>query len=168
MEKINFTDTIETASPYVTIDGVDYEVKPGQYNGGTDLNAETFNTMQDNIEEAVLDLQGRGNYSLEEQKIGTWIDGKPLYRKTMKFEVKASGSISFNHNISNVGIFTNAYGMVERTNGYQHPITRIGSDGNYLGLDSINNSTITLYIDNDFSTTVAFAYITLEYTKTTD
>ena len=53
MQKINFTDTTITQKPYVTINNVNYEVQDGIYTGGTDLNAQTFNTMQNNIEQAI-------------------------------------------------------------------------------------------------------------------
>ena len=53
MQKINFTDTAITQKPYVTINNVNYEVQDGIYTGGTDLNAQTFNTMQNNIEQAI-------------------------------------------------------------------------------------------------------------------
>lgn len=46
---INFTDTIVRKKPYVKIDGIEYEVQDGNYDGGTDLNAETFNKMQDEL-----------------------------------------------------------------------------------------------------------------------
>lgn len=46
---INFTDTSVTKKPYVEIDGVEYEVQDGTYQGGTDLNANTFNKMQDEL-----------------------------------------------------------------------------------------------------------------------
>lgn len=47
---INFTDTIVEKKPYVEINGTEYEVQDGTYNGGTDLNAETFNKMQDELD----------------------------------------------------------------------------------------------------------------------
>ena len=53
MQKINFTDTTVTQKPYVTINNVNYEVHDGIYTGGTDLDAQTFNTMQNNIEQAI-------------------------------------------------------------------------------------------------------------------
>ena len=53
MQKINFTDTTITQKPYVTINNVNYEVQDGIYTGGTDLNAQTFNDMQSNIEQAI-------------------------------------------------------------------------------------------------------------------
>ena len=46
---INFTDTTVTKKPYVEINGNEYEVQDGTYQGGTDLNANTFNTMQDEL-----------------------------------------------------------------------------------------------------------------------
>lgn len=53
MQKITFEDTQVTKKPYVTINEAEYEVQDGTYTGGTDLNATTFNNMQDNIESAI-------------------------------------------------------------------------------------------------------------------
>lgn len=49
--------------------------------GGTPLSAENLNQMQDNIEDAIGDVNEKLNYSTEEKVIGTWIDGKPIYRR---------------------------------------------------------------------------------------
>ncbi len=35
------------------------------------------------------------NYSTEEVKIGTWIDGKPLYRKVIREQITGSGNIEY-------------------------------------------------------------------------
>ncbi len=56
MQKINFTNTTITQKPYVTINNVNYEVQDGVYTGGTDLNAQTFNDMQSNIETAINEI----------------------------------------------------------------------------------------------------------------
>lgn len=61
MQKINFTDTTITQKPYVTINNQNYEVQDGVYTGGTDLNAQTFNDMQTNIEIAINSLCPIGN-----------------------------------------------------------------------------------------------------------
>ena len=61
MQKINFTDTTVTQKPYVTINNVNYEVHDGIYTGGTDLNAQTFNTMQNNIEQAINSIYPVGS-----------------------------------------------------------------------------------------------------------
>lgn len=64
MKKINFKSLPDTTTP---------------------INDTNLNTMQDNIEEAILDV-----YSTEEQKIGVWEDGKPLYKKIVKFGALAN------------------------------------------------------------------------------
>ena len=55
MQKIQFEDAVLQEQAYVTIDDVDYPVVESTYTGGTDLNAQTLNTMQDNIETAIND-----------------------------------------------------------------------------------------------------------------
>lgn len=57
MQKIVFEDTEVTKQPYVEINNIEYEVQDGTYVGGTDLDADTFNTMQDNIEDAIKEVQ---------------------------------------------------------------------------------------------------------------
>lgn len=55
--------------------------------GVTKGNAETFNTMQNNIEAAINEVKEVNTYSTtNEKKVGTWIDGKPLYKKTFVWE----------------------------------------------------------------------------------
>ena len=61
MQKINFTDTTITQKPYVTINNQNYEVQDGIYTGGTDLNAQTFNDMQANIEIAINSIYPVGS-----------------------------------------------------------------------------------------------------------
>lgn len=61
MQKINFTDTTITQKPYVTVNNQNYEVQDGIYTGGTDLNAQTFNDMQANIEIAINALYPIGS-----------------------------------------------------------------------------------------------------------
>ena len=48
-----------------------------------------------NVSEAIDSLymaKVSDNYSLDEQRIGSWIDGKPLYRQVIRERVTASGS----------------------------------------------------------------------------
>ena len=61
MQKINFQDTTVLKKPYVVVNDLEYEVQDGTYNGGTDLNASTFNTMQNNIETAINGIQTQLN-----------------------------------------------------------------------------------------------------------
>ena len=46
-------------------------------------------------------------YSTNEQVIGTWIDGKPIYRKVVTLSTTKTidmGGISISHGISNINI----------------------------------------------------------------
>ena len=65
MQKINFEDTTVTKQPYVVIDSTEYEVQQGTYSGGTNLDANTFNTLQDNVENAInaVDLDVYDSYT---------------------------------------------------------------------------------------------------------
>lgn len=81
MTKIPFENSEILQQAKVTIDGVDYPVTPAQMKAVQHyLSAEELNNMQSNIESAI---NTSNNYSTEEKQIGTWIDGKPLYRKVI-------------------------------------------------------------------------------------
>lgn len=59
MQKITFQDTTILKKPYVVVNDLEYEVQDGTYDGGTDLNASTFNTMQNNIETAINNVDAK-------------------------------------------------------------------------------------------------------------
>lgn len=55
------------------------------------------------LEDRVKTLEEGENYSTNEQRIGTWVDGKPLYRKMVDFgSLPSNGVIDKAHNIANV------------------------------------------------------------------
>lgn len=162
MKKINFTDAIETSSAFVTVDGQNYDVNPAQYNGGTDLNASTFNELQDNVEEAI---EEKVTYSTEEQVVGTWIDGKPIYRKI----ITSSLQNNILHGISNVNEFVKMNAIACNLNSGKYfvvPSVRPAYTQYEIGIfaDATN---ITLEYQSSLPLTMEFKII-LEYTKTTD
>lgn len=69
MQKISFQDTTILKKPYIDFNGIEYEVQDGSYDGGTDLNASTFNTMQNNIETAINDVQTQLNNIIKNNNI---------------------------------------------------------------------------------------------------
>lgn len=112
------------------------------------------------------------NYSTEEKIIGTWIDGKPLYRKTID-----CGSLPIAtrkvvpHGISNLKIIADWKGTFYNSSYTQAPIPYIVTESQTIYVNyhvsieaTINN--IILYTGIDRSG--YNAYITLDYTKTTD
>lgn len=50
----------------------------------------TMDQVNSAIQDAVADIQPQEVYSTEETRIGTWIDGKPLYRKTYQAKLGTS------------------------------------------------------------------------------
>ena len=102
---------------------------------------------------------GGVNYSTEEQEVGTWIDGRPLYQITKKFE---NVSISANSDVTLESAWgmelVHAFGfLIESENRYAIPETsiRIEVDGNSGNLICVSKT----------SSWSCDLYITLQYTK---
>lgn len=112
---------------------------------------------------------GKEVYSTNEIVIGTWIDGKPIYRKVIDFgALSPNGSKkSMAHGISNIDKFIRVYGIANK------PDTRDGRVIPYIVKSGSGNmelyqdkTTVTISTDGDRS--AYKAYVILEYTKTTD
>ena len=145
-----------------------------------DINA--LNTNLNNIENQLQtntnDINALNTYSTSEQRIGTWIDGKPIYRQVIK--VTSIDSANNNYDvaisISNLNEIVNIGGVIKitSTNTYK-PITVIYTDNSNainshysFSVYAITNSYISLSYGGWWKTTFDKAYIILEYTKTTD
>ena len=111
---------------------------------------------------------GGNNYSTEERVIGTWIDGKPIYRKVFEVTSPSAGGTSVT---IVTGALANAY-MV----GLRCVLHRSNPKGDFEA-GSVNATTeyIKVWVkDNDIRMAVSDdfinspASIVVEYTKTTD
>ena len=101
------------------------------------------------------------NYTQEEQRIGTWIDGKPIYRKT--FVVPVTGHYTTVGNIPNLDIITSCNSYLHRGGSDYHNINNWGQTDQDFG------TAYRHYNDIEFNSSYkGTLYITLEYTKTTD
>lgn len=100
-------------------------------------------------------------YSTKEQAIGTWIDGKPLYRKTIETTVNnQQQTISLDFSIDKL---KNVEGGLD--NGNQVIPIGYNDNTNYCCV-FMQKSNKSLYYMSSWSS--GTLYITLEYTKTTD
>ena len=102
------------------------------------------------------------NYSLGEQRIGTWL-GKPLYRKVVETTVRQTG-LNFLSG-TDFDMATNMYGVI----GYENGVHNLGSYyGDYYSLLQYNKSEkkFWLYCSSNYFGNKA--QICVEYTKTTD
>ena len=123
-------------------------------------------------------LDGQEIYSTGEVKIGTWIDGKPLYRKTVTINsINTSNNyIDVSHGISNMSMPISVNGTAKITNVNQYRpfgCMFINTSGNLdpqyvFSVYGVTESAFTLCYGNWWKTRFDRAYITIEYTKTTD
>ena len=119
---------------------------------GTEVNAEYLNELL--------------TYSTEEKVVGTWIDGKPLYRKTVNFGALPNNTTKgITHNIQNLNEIIKLWGFA-----------RSSQSRGGITLPHATTTPISLYCDDTYIGVKAFldasvyteAYINIEYTKTTD
>ena len=116
------------------------------------------------------------NYSTTEKIIGTWIDGKPLYQKTIDYGAFPANGATKNVDISNnLSIDTVVMLSGIATSGTQSiplPFAHPGSNGVNSILIRVNDQDTTVpkvqvyHTNNSYASYVA--KIIIQYTKTTD
>lgn len=111
------------------------------------------------------------NHSNIEQKTGeTWIDGKPIYTKTINTgALNPSSAKNVAHNISNIG----SYIVVDQSNSYARNnegiCVNIPRPG-HVAQDNVGIfvGSINVVINTSSAAQFSDSYVTLRYTKTTD
>lgn len=134
-------------------------------------------TDKSSMVNAINEVNNKFNYSTEEQVIGKWIDGKPLYRKTITFTtiIKKNEATSIAHNITNVKNIFIDYGAsfmeanIGTTNYLSYGFPLIGYDNsiNDKVFCYANITNIEFYANGNWAGNW-IKHITLKYTKTTD
>ena len=110
-------------------------------------------------------------YLTNEQIVGTWIDGKPLYQKAFTTTSPSTASngtyaySAFNHNISNIKEIIQSSGTI--TSNSFHSTLPFFTDGGNKVKYNISNTEISIASDSTYANGKSI-YITLQYTKTTD
>lgn len=115
------------------------------------------------------DVEYPVKYSTSEQVIGQWIDGKPIYQKTIDCGALPNNtSKEFDHNISNIDIIVSVKGESwnsDKSGFFVLPTSHPTANAN-INLNA-NRTKIFLVTAADRSSFVN-TYVTLQYTKTTD
>lgn len=127
----------------------------------------TLSTGSPNV---VSSINTISKYSTTEQRIGTWIDGKPIYRKVLEFNNVPTGLTQKNHGISNLDKLINYSGYYYNSTWGYNPIPAVPSDnisGYGIGIGDFKSTTFYFNIGNLRSSTNEIKLI-VEYTKTTD
>jgi hypothetical protein len=105
------------------------------------------------------------NYSTEEQRIGTWINGKPLYRKVISFGALNNASLKgIAHNISKLETMVTLKGYATNGNSFL-PLPFVYENDSTKSIRLYADKT-SIYIASGADRTTFNAYVTLEYTKT--
>ena len=111
-------------------------------------------------------IDNKFNYSTEEQKIGTWIDGKPIYRKTLSFSPLPNNTYENKlHGIKNID-------QIIGIKGIAFPLGQLTDGSYFLSINSFkiscSASRKVVQIETTSDRSAYMAYVLLEYTKTTD
>ena len=115
-------------------------------------------------------LSQKLNYYIEETVIGTWIDGKPIYRKVVQYNKSSTGGINLSlsdFGITNVeNIWLNNNSFIKSVNNEFKPINNLES----LEVFSFCNfpSTTQMRLGTNSNYLTGMWTLIIEYTKTTD
>ena len=104
------------------------------------------------------------NYSLEEQVIGTWIDGRPLYERTINLgsiEIIPNKTTNLEISNENISEIIDSRFIVSSSN---------ISDNGVTYIDLWKNGSIFAYMASAGWGAYSYrtVYLTIQYTKTTD
>lgn len=114
------------------------------------------------------------DYSTDEKIVGTWIDGKLIYQKTISLGTSAIPNAEVTttaHNISNIAEIIDIKAIVHATSGLGTTILPRVQDNNAAQLIGLDVDGTSIYLKGrgaNFKTTYGSAYVTIQYTKTTD
>ena len=107
------------------------------------------------------------DYSTAEQKIGTWIDGKTLYRKVIKGKTATDNDSTY-INVGNIKIHM-INGNVIRRDGYKFFIPFNENGQSYIVVFQIPDARLRIIAKNSSNDFRGSEYnLVIEYTKTTD
>lgn len=100
------------------------------------------------------------DYSTTEKIVGTWIDGKPIYQKTVASTlISSSGWTDQPHNISNIDF--------AQIIGFSIANYTLGGTNNNSLMAHVGTVNLEIY-NNNSGLYGKTAYVTFQYTKTTD
>ena len=137
-------------------------------NGKADTNANAITSINTAISDLNDKVDESESFSTTETKIGTWINGKPIYRKVFSFTTPTGNvDITIPTGVSMDRIIS-VYGGIAEASGGLTPIPdAIDWDGTVFATSfRVSNSTIYYRGNASYGNKPAFAII--EYTKTTD
>lgn len=172
----NFANEYSTSSTYAVGDCVLYSGSIYQCTTEIPSGEAWDSTHWTQIKAVDVSSGGGGgvHYSLNEQVIGTWVDGSTLYEKTVYYAGGTTGQIHIPHNITNMSKCVDVFGTCydigykegsQRIGAGDLPLPRIATDNNNVGFTGVSKTEINVSVGNIWSDRITDFYITLRYTK---
>lgn len=115
-------------------------------------------------------IDAKYNYSEDEQIVGTWIDGKPIYQKTISIgSLPNNGEKTTETGISDIDLVIECIGF-SYSSTVRRPLPYVYTNATLLNGVWVqqDNSVWSIHCRTGTDHTNENAYITLKYTKTTD
>ena len=143
----------------------------------TSYDNSTSGLVATNVQEAIDELaenSGGSSYSTEEQIVGTWIDGKTLYERTFDCGYLPNGTtkeVNIDSNVMPVRYWGIAINTKDSESGQTtRALPFLDSDtANMIRVDTQRSgSSASIRIKTYTSWAFYYAYVTIQYTKTTD
>lgn len=156
----------------IGVDGSIYVLNPRSVN--MDINALTvrYTKTTDTPWSGKFVPQGYGYvssgdiYSLEERQVGVFVDGKPLYQKTIDCGTLPNNSRKeVAHNIANIDTVVSSIGIMGNGTSFAF-IPYVSTGTQYQVPVDVNKTNIVITTGQDRSGFTG--YVTIKYTKTTD
>lgn len=137
-------------------------------------NAEWYITIYytkttDTAETSKVPFEPLIEYSIDEKMVGYWIDGKPIYRKTVDCGALTGAGTTKNvaHGIDNLECVIKFDGYAyNSSSGTSIPLPRVGFDNNVF-VEVVANATNIIIRPKTNHSTYVRSHVTLYYTKTT-
>lgn len=135
-----------------------------------------YETTIKKLEERIAELENANSYSTTEEKVvGTWIDGKPIYKITINLGssiVVPNNSwleTNFSGTAHNIDVLLDGYGTNGNLDaGFNEIITtRTCPVMTAFSVDALNSQNIYIMASR-VNASPRLQYITIQYTKTTD
>lgn len=132
----------------------------------TQLNTTDKTSIVNAINEVNQNDINKGTYSTTEQKIGIWLDGKPVYKKTIVVN-SLTGSAAF-YTDTSIDNIVNIYGLATYSNNdkNKHQLGAYANTNFYSLIQWASNESKLYYYGNGYNGQKA--WVTIEYTKKTD
>lgn len=121
----------------------------------------------------ISDVNGDGQsfqpviYSEDEREIGVWIDGKPLYEKTIAF-TNSVNYYSLNVSALNIDYLVDAVARIHNNTGGDYTVAPYYEGSNDKFNYYFANDKQSIIFRSGLTYTIGSGYVTIRYTKTTD